>query len=99
MQGVRQVEANNMEIQPGMWVGIAKRLVEFALDNSISAEDAADTIKPILEQFDGAANNLKFVPASAAANVLINQFNIEVNEQQKGFLIDVLKVFKQQLSN
>lgn len=99
MQGVKQIESNGMEIQPGMWVGISKALVEFAIDNSITAEKAAETIEPILEQFDGAANSLQFVPAKAAAKVLINQFNIQVNEQQKDFLVEVLSVFKQKLNN
>lgn len=99
MQGVKQIESNGMEIQPGMWVGISKALVEFAIENSISAEKAAATIEPILKQFDGAANNLKFIPAKAAANVLINQFNIDVNAQEKAFLTEILSVFKQKLKD
>lgn len=97
LQQIKALKANGMEPQPGMWIGISKALIEVALQNSITAEKAAQTIKPILEQFDGAANSLKFIPAKGAAQALISQFNIQVTEPQKQFLIEVLKVFKKQL--
>lgn len=97
LQQVKALKANGIQPQPGMWIGISKALVEVALQNSITAEKAAQTIKPILEQFNGAANSLKFIPAKGAAQALISQFNIDVTEPQKQFLIEVLKVFKKQL--
>ncbi|MFH5833745.1 hypothetical protein [Halalkalibaculum sp. DA384] len=97
LQGVKHLESNGMEIQPGMWIGISKQLVEFAISNSITAEKAAATIKPILEQFDGAASNLKFVPAEAAANLLISKYDITVTKPQREFLVKILDVFKQKL--
>jgi len=98
VNGVQELENQGISPQPAMWVQIAKQLVEFALDNSVTAEKAANTIKPILQQLDGAANNLKYLPAKGAAHALINFYSIDVTDAQKQFLIDILDEFKQQLS-
>src|SRR5699024_7205408 len=52
LQQVKALKSNGVEPQPGMWIGIAKTLIEVALQNSVTAEKAAQTISPIINQFE-----------------------------------------------
>lgn len=94
---IKQLQANGIEVQPQMWINISKKLIEFAMQNSVSAEKAATTIKPILEQIDGAASQLKYIPAAGATEYLVNRFNIHPTDQQREFITEILKVFKKQI--
>ena len=96
-QGLRTLESNGMKAEPGLWIQISKKLIDVALANSISAERAAETISPILEQLNGAADQLRYVTPAMAAEFIINKFGVDVTENQKAFLVEILKAFKDQL--
>lgn len=95
--GMRSLQSNGLQAQPGLWIQIARSLIEVALSNSVSAQKAAETIKPVLEQLNGAADQLKYITPKMATEYIINRFGIEITQEQKEFLTEVLKAFKQQL--
>ncbi|WP_026166528.1 hypothetical protein [Gracilimonas tropica] len=96
-EGLRGLQSNGLQAQPGLWIQISRSLIDVALNNSVSAQKAAETIMPVLAQLDGAADKLKYFPADAATNFLIDHFKIEVTPEQKQFLTEVLKAFKKQI--
>lgn len=96
-EGMRSLQSNGLQAQPGLWIQIARSLIEVALSNSVSAQKAAETIKPVLEQLDGAADQLKYITPKMATEYIINRFGIEISAPQKEFLTEVLKAFKEQM--
>lgn len=95
--GLRTFQSNNINPEPGLWVQLAKTLVDVAVQHGVTTEKAANTIAPVLEQFNGAADQLKYVPANAAAEFVVNKYGIDLTPQQKDFFIGLLKEFKDRL--
>ncbi|MEX1159543.1 MAG: hypothetical protein WEA79_01745, partial [Balneolaceae bacterium] len=88
---------NGIKPEPALWIGISKKLIEVALKNNVTAQKVAETISPVLQQVNGAADQLRYITPAMATEYIINRFGIEVSGPQKEFLTEVLKVFKDQL--
>lgn len=91
---IKQMDANGVEIQPGMWIQISKALINIALQNSVQPAKAAETIKPVLSQMNGAVTGLKFMQPTGAVDFIVNQFGIEPTDKQREFLIKLMQEFK-----
>ncbi|PKD43763.1 hypothetical protein [Rhodohalobacter barkolensis] len=96
-EGLRTFETHNINAEPGFWIQVSKTLMEVATNHDIPAQKAADVIAPVLEQFNGAADQLKYIPAKAAAEFVIGKYGVQLNEQHKAYFIELLKEFKNRL--
>lgn len=96
-QGLQVLQTKGVKPETGLWVGISKQLIDLAIQHGVSASKAAETIAPVIRQISGVAEQLRYVTPDMAAEYLINRFGIQAGSQQKKFLIDVIRIFKDEL--
>jgi hypothetical protein len=92
-----QAEAGGT-IPQAEWVRMAKILSIQAIDSDIGAKRIAERIYPLVDGSWQYANKLAYIPASFAVNQLLALANVEVSQQVRTLLTDVVKELQKMIA-
>ncbi len=92
------LSSQNLEFDKQNWIIIAKGLVQHKIANNIPTERLNAVIEPLLENIEVAKTTLKYSPVKVVMNIIENTFKMDLNDDERSVLADVLTLFKKKLS-
>ena len=79
------------------WIGIAKALVQYSVQNNVKTERLAAVIEPLVSNIPIAVKTLNTSPVKPAVKMLKGIFDLTLTDQETSVLVDVLTIFKNKL--